>query len=366
MFSCLGLAFLALSALPQLQEERAQADPPLYAVKIKSEWGFINPSGKLAIPARFGGAREFHEGLAAVELGVQVEGNVHDHTEATWGFVNPQGEMAIAAIYERVGDFHGGLASARVDGRYGFINREGKVVIPAVWSGRVGHFSEGRAFVELGREKLGYLKPDGELAFALEEVDISGPRHFSEGLVRVETTDGEIRFYDADGKLDLDLGDVFARSFQEGLAVARKDRKWGFIDRTGAFVIAPIYSFAEGFRGGLAIVHDTEAGPKYINPEGKVAVPTDGRDELHSFSEGLALVRDIESGLFGYIDRTGAWAIPPKWEDPQTSASRFREGLAAVGVSEKDRRGNRILHRIFIDRKGKVVFDPREDRDSER
>ena len=216
--------------------------------------------------------------------------------------------------------------------------------------------------MELGRERLGYLKPDGEFAFTLDDVDISGPRHFSEGLVRVETTDGEIRFLDAEGELVLDLGKVFARSFQGGFAVARKDGKWGYIDRTGEFVIAPTYSFAEGFRGGLAIVHDKTDGPKYINAKEEVAVPTEGMDELHSFSEGLALVRDVESGLFGYIDHTGAWAIPAKWEDPRTSASRFREGLAAVGVSEKDRRGDRILHRIFIDRKGKVVFDPREDR----
>jgi hypothetical protein len=359
------MAMLSFAAVPQLQVETAQEVPPLYAVKVKSQWGFINPSGKLVIPARFGSARAFHEGLAAVEIGVQVEGDVHDHTESTWGFVNPQGEMAIEATYEWVGDFHEGLASARVDGRYGFIDREGEMIIPAVWSGRVGHFSEGRAFVELGKEKLGYLKPDGELAFTLEDVDISGPRHFSEGLVRVESADGEIRFHDADGKLVLSLGEVFARSFQEGLAVARKDRKWGYIDRTGEFVIAPTYSFAEGFRGGLAIVHDKEAGPKYINPEGEIAVPTEGLDELNRFSEGLALARDAESGLFGYIDRAGAWVIPVKWEDPQTSASRFREGLAAVGVSKKDRRGNNFLHRIFIDRKGKVVFDPREDRDSE-
>lgn len=365
VLACIWFAALSLILLSSLQAVSPQEDPSLFAVKVKDQWGFIDQHGAMAIPAHFDGARAFHEGLAAVEVGVKVESNARDHTESTWGFINTRGEIVIDASYEWVGDFHEGLASVRVDGRYGFINRKGEIVIPTKWSGRVGHFSEGRAFVELGREKLGYLKPGGELAFALDDVDISGPRHFSEGLVRVESADGETRFHDAEGKLVLNLGEVFARSFHEGFAVARKDRKWGFIDRTGAFVIAPTYSFAERFHGGLAIVHDKTDGPKYINTKGEVAVPTEGIDELHSFSEGLALARDVESGLFGYIDRTGAWVIPAKWEDPMTSASLFRDGLAAVGVSEKDRRGNRILHRIFIDRQGKVVFDPREDRDTD-
>lgn len=359
--ACMAMAFLLTATIPALQAEPSQTDLFLYAVKIQGDWGFIDQGGELVIPARFGSARAFHEGLAAVEMGVKVERVVRDHTESTWGFIDTHGEMVIEATYEWVGDFHEGLASVRVEGRYGFIDREGKLVIPTAWPGRVGHFSQGRAFVELGREQLGYLKPDGELAFTLEGVDTSGPRHFSEGRVRVETADGELRFHDRDGKLVLNLGEVFVRSFQEGLAVARVDRKWGFIDASGAFVIEPIYSFAQGFRNGLAIVTTKDPGPRYINPQGEVAVPTKGMEDLSNFSEGLALVRDAESGKYGYIDRTGAWVIPAQWEDPMTSASLFRGGLAAVGVREKDRRGKKVLHRLFIDRKGKVVFDPREN-----
>lgn len=115
------------------------------------------------------------------------------------GFINQQGELVIPAQYGSARAFHQGLASVRADGKYGFIDREGELVIPTIYPRRVGHFSHGRAFVELGPNKLGYVKPDGEFAFVLDNVDISGPSHFAEGLVRVETAEGEMRFYDSDG-----------------------------------------------------------------------------------------------------------------------------------------------------------------------
>lgn len=157
----------------------------------------------------------------------------------------------------------------------------------------------------------------------------------------------------------LSLGKVFARDFQEGLAAARKDGRWGFIDRSGKFAIEPTYKFAWGFCDGLAIVRTEDSGPQYLNHQGEVAVPTKGIDDLHNFSEGLALVREAESGRYGYIDRTGAWVVPAKWDDPKTSASLFRGGLAAVGVASQDGRGNRVLHRLFINHAGEVIFHPR-------
>ena len=204
------------------------------------------------------------------------------------------------------------------------------------------------------------MNTKGELAFVLEGVDVGDPGHFSDGLVRSVSSEDEVRFFDSSGELKLALGDVFARDFHDGLAVARKDGGWGFLDQTGKFVIPPTFGRTYPFRDGLAAVRTKEEGAFYIDRSGKTVVPANGYDDHGPFSEGLAHARDMSTGLYGYIDRNGEWAIAAKWDDPRTRASTFRGGLAAVGVKWKDKRGNTRRHRLFLDRSGEVVYDPRK------
>ncbi|EMJ63935.1 WG repeat-containing protein [Leptospira sp. P2653] len=44
-----------------------------------------------------------------------------------------------------------------------------------------------------------------------------------------------------------------AHSFSEGLAAVQIGKKWGFIDKTGNFVIQPRFDIASHFSGGLAL-----------------------------------------------------------------------------------------------------------------
>ena len=46
-----------------------------------------------------------------------------------WGFVNDQGKIIIPFVYTMVWEFRAGLAPVKKDGLWGFINKTGKVVI---------------------------------------------------------------------------------------------------------------------------------------------------------------------------------------------------------------------------------------------
>jgi hypothetical protein len=83
--------------------------------------------------------------------------------------------------------------------------------------------------------------------------------------------------------------------------------EWGFIDRTGRFVIAPIYSEAWDFSEGLAPVWlDSDGGFLYIDRTGKeVLKPKGGR---WAFSDGLTVAG--ESGKRVYVDKTGKIIAP--------------------------------------------------------
>jgi hypothetical protein len=372
LFASLALGAVLLPAacatqeVAEIQVAPTPAEPAaleLYRVRIGDKRGFIDGSGALVIPAMFDSAGSFHEGLARVEVGVVQTGRSFDHSDSTWGFIDETGAFVAEPVFDYAGDMHEGRASVRVDRRYGFIDATGELVLPAIWSGRVGEFSDGRASVDLGRDRLGYLDLDGQLVISLHDVDNGDPGTFSDGRVRVSRTDDTTAYLDRDGELVFELGeDSFGREFREGLAAVRVGKAWGFVDTSGAFVIEPQLEFAWGFYEGLAVVWSAGVeGPYFIDREGHAPFDCSAYDELSVFSEGLAMVRSRATGKHGYVDRAGALVIDAVWDDPEWSASSFRGGVAAVGRRVVLGNGNTRLERLFIDRTGRVLFDPARD-----
>jgi len=131
--------------------------------------------------------------------------------------------------------------------------------------------------------------------------------------------------------------------FQDGLSPMlqlgekESENRWGYIDKRGAFVIPPKYWDALPFSDGLAAVSlSTSEGYGFIDTFGNMQIPCKfGMNfalsifdrNLGKFSEGLFPATEGGPGaLFGYIDRTGHFAIAPRFAE----AAPFSEGLAAV------------------------------------
>jgi hypothetical protein len=118
---------------------------------------------------------------------------------------------------------------------------------------------------------------------------------FHDGLLEIAVSDGV--YVDTKGKKVIDNGLDRGWDFSEGLAVAMRkgEEKWGYIDKTGEFVISPRFA---------------------TSPNGYV----------WSFQEGLAKIE--VSGKVGYIDHTGEFAITPRFLDGES----FHDGMARVLV----------------------------------
>lgn len=62
---------------------------------------------------------------------------------------------------------------------------------------------------------------------------------------------------------------------------------------------------------------------------------------MYSFNDGLCLAKDVESGLYGYLNTAGQWAIQPQYQ----KAGEFSEGYATVnGNTIIDINGNIVLN----------------------
>jgi len=125
-------------------------------------------------------------------------------------------------------DFSGGLASVLQNGKWGFIDKNGKVVIPLIYEEAL-YFEEG----------LGSVKQNGKYGFVDRNGTIVIPtvydkfEPFSEGLVAV-SKDGKYGYLDKNGKAVVPLIFEDASTFRNGTAQIKINGKWGIFEKPAA------------------------------------------------------------------------------------------------------------------------------------
>ena len=257
-----------------------------------------------------------------------------------FGFVDANGHEVIAPRFKRALNFSEGLAAIEEDGRWGFINTNGEIVIAPQYY-MASSFSESRAAVYNGY--WGYIDLSGRLVIPCQYNEV---RDFSEGLAAVKKN-GMWGYVDAYGDRIIQPNFLEAYQFHDELArvmPSNGNRKYGFIDHRGHFVIKPCFHYARDFSEGCTLV--TKGQPAYycyIDRQGQEMFSCIW-DVAGGFHEGLACV--LIGKEYGYVGTSGNVAIEPRYDD----AEDFSEGLAAVKYG--DRWG-------YIDRDGKLIISPR-------
>lgn len=129
--------------------------------------------------------------------------------------------------------------------------------------------------------------------------------------------------------------------------------KWGFIDRTGRFRIAPKYDTANEFSDGVAYVFFWKGEKRQngiVDPNGNFTL-LETNDWEVAFHDGLARFQ-TPGGLerkFGYMDKSGRVVIEPQFY----YAGDFSEGRTWVQVLK-----NREWLYGIIDKTGQFVLPP--------
>ena len=120
-----------------------------------------------------------------------------------------------------------------------------------------------------------------------------------------------------------------------------RNDSWGFVDKSGQFVIKPQFWSVGFFKNGLAAVTVGLNNAVWINKQGVIVRTYNPEDE----EEAVGLVPFTEHGLFGYKNSAGKCVIKPQFE----SAYNFREHFAKITFpgSNGEKYG-------FIDETGKL------------
>jgi hypothetical protein len=294
----------------------------LAAASQRERWGWIDPRGEWVIKPRYGhvGSTQFSQGLAAVCA----------LRPRRYGYIDRAGRDVIPPRFASAQGFSDGLAVAGDDVQQsngkrarcsGYIDTAGDWVVPAGRYAAAYALGEGRGLVQSHEGRFGYVDPRGELVVP---ATLRQAGFFREGLAAVTLASGAHAVIDPTGRVVFEHSYGSIVGFYNGLARVRVGERDGYVDASGALVIAPRFDYA-----GL-----------WWSDEGLAAANVGARRA----SDG-----GLRGGRWGFIDRGGNWAIEPQFEDG-LRPPHFAGGLAVV---RKDFREG------YVDTRGRWVIAPR-------
>ncbi|WP_400193082.1 WG repeat-containing protein [Hymenobacter sp. B81] len=212
--------------------------------------------------------------------------------QGRWGYADRQGRLVLPALYDEAGPFVEDVAWVRQGDRYGYINGGGHLLTPVHFE-RAGTFARGRATVQLNGETF--------------DIDRSGQR-----LTEAAPPAPEEDF--------LEQGDVL-----------RQGGKVGFRFTAGGTAVVPaVYDeIRDLFHDGLLLVRQ---GAKWgvVNGEGQLTLPVEYDAIEAGAANGYARPVLRQGNRFGYLSHAGTLLTPLKY----AAAEPFVAGVARITTPE--------------------------------
>jgi len=283
----------------------------LAPVKFDNRWGWIDISGRTVIPPKYDsvGLDLASRDVIAFSLGLNLDspelvafsdssGLAKVELNGRWGFIDRAGKVQIEPQFDDAHQFdEEGMAAVRIGGRWGFIDRSGKFVIDP-------------QFDDVGTTDLG----------------TGTEYHWSWGAFTSSDL-APVRIGDKWGYIDRSGRQVLPPQFESagkfnkrGLAPVKKEGHWGLIDTTGTMVIPAQYgtitNFDKAGRAWVSLDGNSEGSnqKKYqlMSEQGEILTKTSFEGGTQFGSSGIALV-----GLgnkVGAIDAIGKIIINPVYD----------------------------------------------------
>jgi len=249
---------------------------------------YIDFTGKQAFKGNFSNAEAFADnGLAAVEIAEPVEiytvspsrvSKSISRGKTQWGYIDTSGNMVIPAQFKDAGSFNRyNIARVRnsandsriIDDKGNFVN---DTVYELLWE----FSTSGVAWSESKGNKnkyKGYINHKGEQVWETSYHNFHGERN---GLL-VDHRNG-YKFYDPKGQVVIDEKSTWAANFDDPEVTLALRNRWGILSRSGEFtpfpdnIIAPLNNQNNqivGFRDGLVAMLTEARSIVYFDRKGQ-------------------------------------------------------------------------------------------------
>ncbi len=279
----------------------------LYLIMKDDLYGYMNRAGEVVIKPQYENAYGFND-----------EGITWVKKDFRWLILHQDGKEYYPPHVHVFHDvFSDGLCSVLIDGKYGYVDKWGKIAIKPEFDFAF-NFSEGLAQVLKGKTNYQYHPEEDMLAGFIDksgrlviDYKFSNAYKFTEGLAAV-VEDKLVGYIDKTGEYVIEPKFEVGLEFSEGLAPVGVDDKYGYIDKTGEIKIEPKFFFVSGFKEGLAaVILDEGIFIEFINKNGEFVIPPKF-DKANDFQEGYASV--LIGKKAGYINKQGGFKIFPQYD----------------------------------------------------
>lgn len=292
---------------------------------------------------------EHFAGISSVQAPCKLKGK--------YGYIDKTGKMVINAQYQMGSDFNNGYARVDKDGKSAFIDKTGKLVTSFYSSDKeLKNNDIYKLYNDYKQEDYNCIDAavinNKYSSYVIDSKALTlNKMHgasccFWDGRAEISfyTTSGnrreyKIGFIDTAGNIVIKPQFHSVMNFSEGLSAVslpEDPNKYGYIDLSGNMVIAPKYDNANPFKDGVAVVSAFNInGPSYLSSDSYLKGLIDKKGNYiiqpqYTEFEGFSegLAVVKKDGKYGYIDKAGKTVIEFKFLD----AGSFSDGLAPVMV----------------------------------
>lgn len=207
------------------------------------KWGYIDNRGSFVIMPEFSDARRFQPNRRAVA-----------GSGGKFGIIEKTGKYIVEPIYNNINEYRDKLAIAQDDTGFVVLDENGEIISKKYYY--ISNYKDNRAAYSIknqdGSLLYGYLDETGEPVVEPTYVSVTD---FEGERAVVKRSDGIFALIDSNGKLIRTLEYCYVGDISSGMArFAEKDGKYGYLDNEANVVIPPSFESAENFRDGMAVV----------------------------------------------------------------------------------------------------------------
>jgi hypothetical protein len=286
----------------------------LAKVQLDGKWGCIDTNCREVIPPKY-------DELDMSDDDLYIPASI----DGKWGFVDNTGIEITLFEYDSVCSFHLHCARVEKNGKYGYINDKGGIVIPIIYDDCEPQLYESQThddeyiFIPCRASlngKYGYINIIGVEVIKFRYEYATMFHDYYNGMTAAVVLNGKVGFIDATGKEiipciyepldDPKNYDCRHYRFDNGFANVKHNGKWGVIDRNNKVVIPFLYDdFLENdnigwryaIRDGKTLTIDTKGHERLVkkNPRART---------FKDFLSTVTLEEVIEKGrsLFNFSD----------------------------------------------------------------
>lgn len=245
--------------------------------------------------------------------------------EGKTGFIEPDGDVRIPFHFEKASHFSGSAAPAMSEGKWGLIDGNGNWILEPSLD-HIVTYASGLFLVNQGGQ-----------------------------MVIGKITGGRWGLVDDQGTFRIPLRSDPVQYPVGGIAVTRRDNKWGWIVIEDGGEVPPQFDFvgsaSEGLvavnAGGTVTASGFVSGGKwgYRNVHGSEMLPC-SYEAAYPFQNGRAIVK--REGRWGVIDTTGKFLIQPRYDE----LAEASEGCYTASLGSRwgilDAHGAFLIPAVFI------------------